>query len=98
VKHPRQFYRPLAIGAPAPLRELPVRLERMIHFIPPHIDKVTAKVPALMREIDVILGNLEDAIPADAKASARSGFIAMAKAVDFGATGLWTRINSLASP
>jgi len=98
VKHPRQFYRPLAIGAPAPLRELPVRLERMIHFIPPHIDKVTAKVPALMREIDVILGNLEDAIPADAKASARSGFIAMAKAVDFVTTGLWTRINSIASP
>jgi malyl-CoA/(S)-citramalyl-CoA lyase len=98
VKHPRQFYQPLAIGAPKPLRELPVRLERMIHFIPPHIDKVTAKVPALVREVDVILGNLEDAIPADAKEAARAGFIAMAKAVDFGATGLWTRINALNSP
>jgi len=98
VKHPRQFYQPLAIGAPAPLRELPVRLERMIHFIPPHIDKVTAKVPTLVREVDVILGNLEDAIPADAKEAARAGFIAMAKAVDFGATGLWTRINALNSP
>ena len=86
MKHPRQFYQPLAIGAPAPLRELPVRLERMIHFIPPHIDKVTAKVPTLVREVDVILGNLEDAIPADAKEAARAGFIAMAKAVDFGAT------------
>jgi malyl-CoA/(S)-citramalyl-CoA lyase len=98
VKHPRQFYQPLAIGAPMPLRELPVRLERMIHFVPPHIDKVTAKVPVLAREVDVILGNLEDAIPADAKAAARAGFIAMAKAVDFGATGLWTRINALNSP
>jgi malyl-CoA/(S)-citramalyl-CoA lyase len=98
VKHPRQFYQPLAIGAPAPLRELPVRLERMIHFIPPHIEKVTAKVPALVREVDVILGNLEDAIPADAKEAARAGFIAMAKAVDFGTTGLWTRINALGSP
>jgi malyl-CoA/(S)-citramalyl-CoA lyase len=94
----RQFYQPLAIGAPAPLRELPVRLERMIHFIPPHIEKVTAKVPALVREVDVILGNLEDAIPADAKADARRGFIAMAKAIDFGTTGLWTRINALNSP
>jgi len=31
----------------------------------------------------------------DAKEAARKGFIAMAKATDFGATGLWTRINAL---
>src|SRR5262249_2394234 len=37
-------------------------------------------------------------IPADAKQAARAGFIAMAKANDFGATGLWTRINALNSP
>jgi malyl-CoA/(S)-citramalyl-CoA lyase len=98
VKLPRQFYQPLAVGAPAPLRELPVRLERMIHFVPPHIEKVTAKVPELVRQVDVVLGNLEDAIPADAKKAARAGLIAMAKAVDFGATGLWTRINALNSP
>ena len=46
----------------------------------------------------MVLGNLEDAIPADAKKAARAGFIAMAKANDFGATGLWTRINALNSP
>ena len=80
------------------MRELPVRLERMIHFVPPHIEKVTAKVPQLAREVDVVLGNLEDAIPADAKKAARDGFIAMAKATDFGTTGLWTRINALNSP
>ncbi len=98
MKLPRQFFKPLAAGAPAPLRELPVRLERMIHFVPPHIEKVTAKVPQLAREVDVVLGNLEDAIPADAKKAARDGFIAMAKATDFGSTGLWTRINALNSP
>jgi malyl-CoA/(S)-citramalyl-CoA lyase len=98
MKLPRNFFKPLAAGAPAPLRELPVRLERMIHFVPPHIEKVTAKVPQLSREVDVVLGNLEDAIPADAKKAARDGFIAMAKATDFGATGLWTRINALNSP
>ncbi|MFL5042509.1 MAG: HpcH/HpaI aldolase/citrate lyase family protein, partial [Xanthobacteraceae bacterium] len=98
MKLPRQFYAPLAIGAPAPLRELPVKLERMIHFIPPHVDKLTAKLPELIRDLDVVLGNLEDAIPADAKEAARAGFIAMAKAVEFGATGLWTRINALNSP
>jgi malyl-CoA/(S)-citramalyl-CoA lyase len=98
MKLPRQFFQPLAIGAPAPLRELPVKLERMIHFVPPHVEKVTAKVPELVRQVDVVLGNLEDAIPADAKEAARTGFIAMAQATDFGSTGLWTRINALNSP
>ena len=98
MKPPRQFYAPLAIGAPAPLREPPVRLERMIHFVPPHIAKLRAKVPELARQVDVVLGNLEDAIPVDAKEAARKGFIEMAKSIDFGATGLWTRINALNSP
>src|SRR5262252_384278 len=98
MKLPRNFFKPLAIGAPAPLRELPARLERMIHFVPPHVDKLRAKVPELAAQVDVVLGNLEDAVPADAKLAARAGFIAMAKAHDFGATGLWTRINALNSP
>ena len=56
------------------------------------------KAPELVRQVDVVLGNLEDAIPVEAKKAARDGFIAMGKAVDFGATGLWTRINALNSP
>jgi malyl-CoA/(S)-citramalyl-CoA lyase len=98
MKLARDFYKALAVGAPAPWRDLPVRLERMIHFVPPHVEKLRAKVPELVRQVDVVLGNLEDAIPADAKEAARRGFIEMAKAVDFGATGLWTRINALNSP
>jgi malyl-CoA/(S)-citramalyl-CoA lyase len=98
MKHPRNFFKPLAIGAPTPLRELPVRLERMVHFVPPHIEKLRAKVPELIAQVDVVLGNLEDAIPADAKQAARQGFIALARSNEFGATGLWTRINALASP
>ena len=98
MKLPRQFFKPLAIGAPAPLHELPVKLERMIHFIPPHIEKMRAKVPDIIKTVDVILGNLEDAIPADAKLAAREGFIELAKDNDFGDTGLWTRINCLNSP
>lgn len=70
----------------------------MIHFVPPHIEKVRAKVPELAGKVDVVLGNLEDAIPADQKLAARQGFIEMARATDFGATGLWTRINSYDSP
>ena len=98
MKLPRNFFKPLAIGAPPPLREMPLRLERMIHFVPPHIEKLRSKVPQLVTEVDVVLGNLEDAIPADAKEAARAGFIAMAQSCDFGGTGLWTRINALNSP
>ena len=98
MKLPRQFFQPLAIGAPAPMRHLPVRLERMIHFVPPHMEKMRAKVPEIAKQVDVVLGNLEDAIPVEAKEAARAGFIEMGKSVDFGRTGLWTRINALNSP
>ncbi|WP_323825233.1 aldolase/citrate lyase family protein, partial [Pseudomonas aeruginosa] len=59
-----------------------------------------AKVPEMARSVDVVLGNLEDAIPADAKEAAREGFVEMAQATDFAAlgVGLWTRINALNSP
>src|SRR5256885_6953479 len=98
MKLPRNFFKPLAIGAPAPLFHLPVKLERMIHFVPPHVEKLRAKVPELITQVDVVLGNLEDAIPADAKTVARAGFITLAQENNFGATGLWTRINALNSP
>ena len=51
----------------------------MIHFVPPHLEKVRAKVGELIPQVDVVLGNLEDAIPADQKIAARRGFIAMAQ-------------------
>ena len=100
MKTPRAFFKPLAIGAPSPYRDLPVRVERMIHFVPPHLEKVRLKVPDIAKSVDVILGNLEDAIPADAKEAARAGFIAMAQETDFATcgTGLWTRVNCLNSP
>src|SRR5499427_3821086 len=98
VRTPAKHFLPLAIGAPAPYRQLPVRLERMVHFVPPHNEKIRARLGDLIPQVDVVLGNLEDAIPADAKVAARAGFIAMAKAHEFGETGLWTRINALNSP
>lgn len=70
----------------------------MIHFVPPHVEKMRAKVPELISSVDVVLGNLEDAIPADAKEAAREGFVTMARENDFGNTGLWVRINCLNSP
>ena len=98
MKLPAHFYKPLAIGAPAPLRELPVRPERMIHFFPPQNEKVRAKIPELIPQVDVLLGNLEDAIPATDKEAARIGLIEVARNNEFGNTSLWTRINSLDSP
>jgi malyl-CoA/(S)-citramalyl-CoA lyase len=98
MKLPSNFYKPLAIGAPQPIRELPARPERMIHFFPPHNEKMRSKVPDLVKTVDVLLGNLEDAIPADAKEAARAGFIEVAQRYDAPETGLWVRINALNSP
>jgi malyl-CoA/(S)-citramalyl-CoA lyase len=98
MKLPRSFYKPLAVNAPSPYRELPVKLERMIHFVPPHMDKVRAKVGELAKSVDIILGNLEDAIPLEMKDAARKGFIEMVQANEFGETGVWVRLNALNSP
>src|SRR5271157_5240292 len=95
---PSKFFKPLAAGAPAPFVEKPVRLERMIHFVAPQLEKIRSNIPQMIKQVDVICGNLEDAIPASDKEAARAGFIEMALSNDFGRTELWTRINALNSP
>ncbi len=81
-----------------PPREIPFRPSRMIHFFDPSNAKMAAKAPDIAKKVDVLWGNLEDAISADNKIAARRGLIEIAKANDFGSTQLWTRINSLDSP
>jgi malyl-CoA/(S)-citramalyl-CoA lyase len=81
-----------------PVREIPFRPSRVIHFFPPHIDKVVAKLPDVVPTVDILLGNLEDAIPMADKAAARAGLVDVARSLDMGQTQLWTRINSLDSP
>ena len=98
MRNPRQFGHPLAIGAPQPPIEIPVKPSRMIHFFDPSNEKMAAKVPEMARQADILLGNLEDAIAADRKEAAREGLVEIAKATDFGDTALWTRVNSLDSP
>ncbi|HEY8765726.1 MAG TPA: CoA ester lyase [Dehalococcoidia bacterium] len=98
MRNPRAFLTPLSAGAPAPQKEVPARPYRMIHFFPPQNAKVRAKIPELIPQVDVLLGNLEDAIPAADKAAAREGLIEVALKNDFAGTSLWTRINSLDSP
>ena len=98
MQPPKDFFRPLALGAPMPVREVPARPSRMIHFFDPSNEKMAAKVPEIAKKADVVLGNLEDAISADKKEAAREGLVSIAQATDFGETQLWTRINSLDSP
>jgi malyl-CoA/(S)-citramalyl-CoA lyase len=98
VRNPRPFGHPLAIGAPQPPLEIPVKPSRMIHFFDPSNEKMAAKVPDMAKQADILLGNLEDAIAADRKEAARQGLIDVAKATEFGDTALWTRVNSLESP
>mgnify|MGYP006211349319 CR=1 FL=1 len=38
-----------------------------------HLEKVVAKLPDIAAQADVVLGNLEDAIPSDSKEAARAG-------------------------
>ena len=98
MRNPRDFFQPQAMGAPEPLREIPVKPSRMIHFLDFSNEKMVAKAAAIAEKTDILLGNLEDAIPADRKEAARQGLIKAAQESNFGQTALWTRINSLESP
>jgi malyl-CoA/(S)-citramalyl-CoA lyase len=98
MRNPRDFAKPLAAGAPAPLPEIPVTPSRMIHFFDPSNEKMAAKLPDIAATTDILLGNLEDAVPADRKQAARDGLVKIGREVDLGGTALWTRVNSLDSP
>jgi len=98
VRSAKDFFKPLAVGAPDPLREIPVKPSRMIHFFPPSNPKMVAKVPDMAPTVDILLGNLEDGVPASDKEAARAGLVEVGQTVDMGSTQLWTRVNSLDSP
>ncbi len=98
MRSPKDFFQPLAIGAPEPVREVPFRPSRMIHFFDPSNPKMVTKVPDMAPKVDVLLGNLEDAIPVERKEAARAGLVEVGRTVDMGATQLWVRVNALDSP
>ena len=74
MRNPR-YFAPLALGAPDPPLEIPVTPSRMIHFFDPCNEKMVAKLPEMAHRADILLGNLEDAIPADRKEAAREGLV-----------------------
>src|SRR6476659_4479553 len=98
MRSPKDFFKPLCVGAPDPVREIPFPPSRMIHFFDASNEKMVAKLPDTAAQADIVLGNLEDAVPVDRKVPAREGLIEVGKEVDFGETQLWTRVNALESP
>ena len=98
MRNPRDFGKPLAIGAPDPILEIPIVPSRMIHFLDFSNEKMVAKVPDIAPTVDILLGNLEDAVPVERKAAARAGLAKVGREVDLGTTQLWTRVNALESP
>ena len=70
----------------------------MIHFFDASNEKMRAKLPDIATKADILLGNLEDAVPVDNKEAARAGLVTVGKEIDLGSTQLWTRVNSLESP
>ena len=98
MRNPRDFGKPLAIGAPPPLLEVPFKPSRMIHFLDFSNEKMVAKVPEIAPTVDILLGNLEDAVPVDRKLAAREGLVRVGREMELADTQLWTRVNSLESP
>jgi malyl-CoA/(S)-citramalyl-CoA lyase len=106
VRSAKDFFRPLAVGAPQPLREIPARPSRAIHFFDPSNERMATKVAQMVGSgtgPDVLLGNLEDGVRAGDKEAARHGLVKIARETaglggQGGSTQLWTRVNSLDSP
>ena len=99
MRSAKDFFKPLAVGAPQPVTEVPARPSRVIHFFDPSNEKMAAKIPDMVGKADVLLGNLEDGVKADNKVAAREGLVRIGQEVDFGEnTQFWTRLNSLDSP
>jgi malyl-CoA/(S)-citramalyl-CoA lyase len=98
MRNPRAFFSPLAVNAPEPLREIPLRPSRMIHFLDFSNEKMAAKASDIAVKTDILLGNLEDAVSVDNKEAAREGLVKVGREMDLGDTQLWARVNSLESP
>ena len=58
----------------------------MIHFFDAANEKIVAKLPDIAAKADIVLGNLEDAVPVDRKEAAREGLVKVGKEIDLGDT------------
>src|SRR5271154_1123517 len=86
LRNPRDFFKPLAIDAPETAREIPFNPSRMIHFLDFSNEKMGAKVPDIAPTVDILLGNLEAAVPVDRKEAARAWLIRVGREMELGDT------------
>ncbi|MFB9743313.1 HpcH/HpaI aldolase/citrate lyase family protein [Pseudonocardia sulfidoxydans] len=98
MRNPRAFFEPLCVGAPRPAPAVSTEPSRMIHFFDPGNERMRAKLPDLARRADVLLGNLEDAVPTDRKNAARAGLVEACRSGALDGARVWCRINALDSP
>ena len=98
MRNPRDFFKPLAVGAPTPCARGPVHA-LADDPLPRLLEREDGRQgPDIAAKTDILLGNLEDAVPVDRKEAARAGLVKVGKEMDLGETQLWTRVNSLESP
>ena len=99
MRSPKDFFKPARRSArPQPVREIPFRPSRMIHFFDPSNEKMAAKVPADRPDRSTSCSATSRTPSPTDKEAARAGLVKIAKSTDFGDTQLWTRVNSLDSP
>ena len=95
MRYPKDFFRPLAVGAPAAAAGDPVPAVADDPLLPAvERRRWSAKVPDIAPTVDVLLGQ-----PRGRRAGRRTrkppapAWSRSAKNVDFGDTQLWTRVN-----
>ena len=99
MRSAKDFFRPLAVGAPEPVREIPARPSRVIHFFPA-VERQDGRQGARHRahRRHPAAPTSRTACPSSDKEAARAGLVEVGKAWTPGETQLWTRVNSLDSP
>ena len=98
MRNPRDFFKPLAVDAPEPLREIPVTPSRMIHFLDFSNEKMAAKAPDIAPAGRHAARQPRGRDPGRPQGGRARGAHQCGREADLGETSLWTRVNSLESP
>jgi malyl-CoA/(S)-citramalyl-CoA lyase len=67
MRSPGDFFKPLAVEAPEPLRDIPFKPSRMIHFLDLSNEKMAAKAPEIASATDILLGISRTPCPSTAR-------------------------------
>ena len=98
MRNPRDFFQPQAIGAPEPLREIPVKPSRMIHFLDFSNEKMVAKAGDIAEQDRHPPRQPRGRDPGRPQGGRAPGADQGREGVRLRQTSLWTRVNSLESP